>query len=152
VESGVSGLAPPREWDAVTTADCSGRGEDCVFLALEPDRVHVLRGTLETARCAAAALGDLLPPPYRAFARRRGDDTWAVGAVSVELASLPGMEGDELTYVATEDGERSLTLDGRPTVAPTDALEAAAGGRFPAFVLQAARVDADLWEVSVDPL
>jgi hypothetical protein len=152
VESGVSGLAPPREWDAVTTAECPGDGDECVFLALEPDRVHVVQGTRETARCAAGALADAIAPPYKALARRRHGDTWAVGAVSIELASLPGIEGDELTYVATEDGERALTLDGRPIVVPTDALEAAAGGRFPAFVLQAARVDADLWEVSVDPL
>jgi hypothetical protein len=75
-----------------------------------------------------------------------------VGAVSVELASFPAIEGDELTYVAAENGERSLTVDGRPTVAPLDAFESAAGGRFQAFVLQGARVDADLWEVSVDPL
>jgi hypothetical protein len=33
-----------------------------------------------------------------------------------------------------------------------ESLAAVAGERFPAYVLQAARLDADLWEVRIDPL
>jgi hypothetical protein len=86
------------------------------------------------------------------LARRRHEDTWAAGAVSITLASLPGLDGDELTYVVEQGGERSLTVDGRSVVAPTGALDAVVRGRFGAFVLQGTRLDADLWEVSVDPL
>jgi hypothetical protein len=78
---------------------------------------------------------------------------WAVGAVSIEVAELPAdTEGEEVVLTVTHEGERALEIDGRPAIAPTDALERAAGGRHDAYVLRAIHVVDRLWEIGLDPL
>ena len=52
----------------------------------------------------------------------------------------------------TQEGERALEVDGRPTAALIPELEAAAGGRYDSFVLRATRLDRRLWEIGLDPL
>lgn len=150
MESGVSGLARSREWDVVTSATCEGEEGEAVFVALEGS-VVAERGPAGLVECARRALAALIEPPYRAVAVRRDGTVWAVGAVAIEVARLP-FDGDELTLVVTAEGERSLTLDGRESVLDMHALGRVAGGRFDAYVLQARRLDADLWEVQIDPL
>jgi hypothetical protein len=103
--------------------------------------------------CAASALEAEVEPPYRAAAVRRHGDTWAVGAVAIEVADLPAdVEGEELMLTVTEEGERELLVDGRPAVAGLAALERLASGRHDAYVLRAARLQGSLWEVLIDPL
>jgi hypothetical protein len=138
-------------WDAVATAVCAGDGDECVFVALADARTLVEEGGEGIAVCARKALA-MLEPPYRAVALRRAGETWAVGAVAIDVAELTDVDGEELTYVIDEAGERALTVDGRPLGAVPVSLDEVVGGRYAAFVLQAARLDADLWEVSVDPL
>jgi hypothetical protein len=78
---------------------------------------------------------------------------WAVGAVAIEVAELPAdVEGEELMLTVSEDGERALEIDGRPALERLDAVEAVARGRFDAYVLRAARLDRNLWEIEIDPL
>jgi hypothetical protein len=73
--------------------------------------------------------------------------------VAIEVADLPAdVEGEELMLTVTEQGERELIVDGRPTVAGVKALEQLARGRHQAYVLRAARLQGTLWEVLVDPL
>jgi hypothetical protein len=150
----VSGLAPPREWDAVATADCTATGEQCTFVVLEPGRFHGEDGDApDVMECAATAIGSAVRPPYRATAVRKQGDTWAVGAVGIEVADLPAdVEGDELMLTVTEQGERELVVDGRPVVTGVQALEHVARGRSDAYVLRARRLQGSLWEVLVDPL
>jgi hypothetical protein len=94
-----------------------------------------------------------LDPPYRALAVRRDRDMWAVGAVAIEVAELPAdTDGEELMLTVTEEGERALEVDGRPTVEGIDAVERAARGRFAAYVLRATRLEDRLWEIGIDPL
>jgi hypothetical protein len=152
VESGVSGLAPPREWDAVTTTSCDARGDECHFVALDDARTAREDGPPEAVVCARRALESMIQPPYRAVALRRARGTWAVGAVAIETAELPGAPGDELAFTVTPEGERELLVDGRPTTADLEPLERLAAGRFEAFVLRAERLAADTWEVTIDPL
>jgi hypothetical protein len=103
--------------------------------------------------CAATALETDVEPPYRAAAVRRHGDTWAVGAVAIEVADLPAdVEGEELMLTVTEEGERELLVDGRPAVAALGAVERLAKGRHEAYVLRAARLQGSLWEVLIDPL
>jgi hypothetical protein len=52
----------------------------------------------------------------------------------------------------TQDGERALEVDGRPTALLIPALEEAAGGRFDAYFLRATRLEDRLWEIGLDPL
>jgi hypothetical protein len=152
VEAGISGIPRSREWDAVTTATCDAEGDECV-LVRSADEIVVLEGSRDAADCAVAALADQLDPPFRAVARRRNGRTWAVGAVSIEVAELPAdTEGEELMLTVTERGERALEVDGRPAVEGIDALERAAAGRFDAYVLRATRIRGSLWEIGIDPL
>jgi hypothetical protein len=116
-------------------------------------RVLPLRGAAEVAECAADALEGELDRPYRALAVRREGDRWSVGAVAIEVAELPAdTEGEELMLTVTQEGERALEIDGRPTLDGIEALERAAGGRFDAYVLRAARLEGRLWEIGIDPL
>jgi hypothetical protein len=52
----------------------------------------------------------------------------------------------------TQEGERALEVDGRPTLEGIEAVERAAGGRYDAYVLRATRLDERLWEIGIDPL
>ena len=135
----------------MTTARCTVDGDECVYVrAAYAIGEH---GARDATPCLEAALDGLIDPPYRVFARRREGDLWAVGAVRIQVAELPtGLEGEELTLVVDEEGERSVTVDGRPTVVALDALERLVGGRFRAYVLRARRLDAAFWEFTVDPL
>jgi len=102
---------------------------------------------------AARALEGELSTPYRALAVRREGDAWAVGAVAIEVAELPAdTEGDELLLTVTEEGERALEIDGRPTLDSIEPIERAAGGRYDAYVLRGTRLDGRLWEIGIDPL
>jgi hypothetical protein len=133
--------------------ECDAKGKESVFVALTAEhRIHEA-GVAEAIEPAAVALRGEIEPPYRAVAVRREGTTWAVGAVKLEVWRLPTeLEGDELTLVVEANGERTLTVDGRPALLGLEALEKLAAGRSAAYVLQAARLDADLWEVRIDPL
>jgi hypothetical protein len=52
----------------------------------------------------------------------------------------------------TQEGERALEVDGRPTLEGIEAVERAAGDRYDAYVFRAMRLDERLWEIGIDPL
>lgn len=116
----------------------------------EPIHVGADSGPLP---CLARALGDGVEPPYRAVGIRQEGSTWAVGAVRIEVAELPAdIEGEELLLTVTQEGERALEIDGRPTAESIPALEAVVGGRFDAYFARATRLERGLWEIGIDPL
>jgi hypothetical protein len=128
-------------------------GDECVFAALADGRLFHLYGAYEAMDCAARALENEIDRPYRALAVRREGDIWAVGAIAIEVVELPAdTDGEELMLTVTEDGERALEVDGRPSLEGLEALERAAAGRFESFVLRASRLDGRLWEIGIDPL
>ncbi len=107
----------------------------------------------EAVGCAIRALADVIEPPYRAAAVRQVEDTWAVGACAVEVAELPAdIDGEELLLTVTEDRERELRVDGRPSLVGIEGLVRVAARRDDAFVLRARRVAGAFWELTVDPL
>jgi hypothetical protein len=137
----------------VTTARSDATGEEAVFVLLDDGRLLPLHGAREAMDPAARALEGELDTPYRALAVRREGDTWAVGAVAIEVAELPAdTEGEELMLTVTQEGERALEVDGRPTLEGIEAVERAAGERYDAYVLRATRLDERLWEIGIDPL
>ena len=137
----------------MTTARSDAPGEEAVFVLLDDGRLLPLHGAREAMEPAARALEGELDTPYRALAVRREGDTWAVGAVAIEVAELPAdTEGEELMLTVTQEGERALEVDGRPTLEGIEALERATGDRYHAYVLRATRLDGRLWEMGVDPL
>jgi hypothetical protein len=137
----------------VAGARADAKGDEAVFVLLGDGRLIPLHGPREAMEAAARALEGELDTPYRALAVRREGDVWAVGAVAIEVAELPAdTEGDELLLTVTEEGERALEVDGRPTLEGIEPIERAAGGRYDAYVLRARRLDERLWEIGIDPL
>jgi hypothetical protein len=112
-----------------------------------------LHGPANAMDAAARALQGELEPPYRALVVRRVAKKWPVGADAIEVAELPAdTEGEELMLTVTQEGERALEVDGRPTLEGIEAVERAAGDRYDAYVFRAMRLDERLWEIGIDPL
>lgn len=151
-EVGIHGLHRPRRWDAVAVVELDGlEGDDAAFVALDGATYLVERGDprLDAAVFARALE---LDPPYRAEAVRRSESTWAVGARAIVVVELPvSVQGDELQLVF-DGAERSLLVDGLPTLASVPELEALAASRFESWVVRASRVRDTVWEVEVGSL
>jgi hypothetical protein len=153
VEAGISGIPRSREWDAVAAARSDAEGDEAAFVLLNDGRLIPVHGSEEAMEPAARALEGEIETPYRAVAVRRSGDTWAVGAVGIEVVELSAdTEGNELLLTVTQEGERALEVDGRSTIEGIEALEQAVGGRYDAYVLRAERLDERLWEIGIDPL
>jgi hypothetical protein len=149
-EAGVHGVPRARRWDAVGSASAPGLPGDAVHFVALADGTLVVDEDVPDGSLAplADAIEELVAPPYRAEAVHRGDAVWAVAARRVEIAELPGLEGDELE-LAVHGEERSLTLDGRRTFGLNPELEQLVEGDA---VVRGRRIDGDLWELKVDPL
>jgi hypothetical protein len=152
-EPGVHGLARRREWDAVATVRAPEiAGKELAFDVL-PDRTVLVdeeTGDAELAPLADAIEHDL-QPPYRARAVRQSREVWAVAARSIEVIRLPDREGDAIELSKRGD-ERELHVDGAREFGSVPELEALASQRHRDYVVRAERLDADWWEVRVDPL
>ncbi len=117
------GVARPRRWDAVTSAEAELPGAEVHFVALPDGTLLVDEDVPDGALLPLAeAVEQSLQPPYRALAVRQGERIWSVAAVETRVRELAGVEGDELERV--EDG----------------------------VVLRGRRLDGDLWEVEETPL
>jgi hypothetical protein len=151
-EVGIHGIQQVREWDAVVTVDAPDLTVDEVHFVAVPDGElivdeEVLTGLLTPL---ASAVEETIRPPYRAHGIRRDGAVWAVGALRIEVVTLPpSFEGDELELVARE-GQRVLHVDGMPAFDIPPALESLALQGD--YVIRARRLDDRLWEVEVDRL
>lgn len=164
VESGVSGLARQREWDATAIADVPALRET----SLGEVDFRILGDGSVIGDVAPAVLAELtadlaLDPPYAARAVRQNESEWMVGAVRMEseLVELPaGVESLSLEVAVPPDGEAMYLADGEilsePPAGPGGAalarLEELGAGRFQAFVARADRLEDGRWELTVDPL
>jgi len=152
---GIHGLARPRRWDAVLTTEAAGPPLDAVHFTALPDGTLVVDEDVPDGTLAplADAVEAALPPPYKAEAVRRAPEVWAVAARRIEVVRVAEpVAGDEVS-VTEKDGERALVVDGEPTFGSVPELERLGRDRFPdGFALLANRLDADLWEVRLDPL
>ena len=151
-QAGVHGVPRPREYDVVVSIDVEGvPGDEFSFVALEDGTLLLESDDDVQLDPFADALDGLLATPYRAVAVRKGDDTWAVAANSIETATIEDeVEGDtvELAY---QQGESTLLVDGAPAFGSLASFEDLAEG-LDAYVVRASRLDGDLWEVKVTPL
>ena len=164
VESGVSGLARPRQWDATSLVDVDAlRGYDLGQLEFRvlADGSVVGDVPLEAVPALTAEVG--LEAPYTVRAVRRSETAWAVGALRIQSdpIELPGgIAAFSLEVAVPPDGERMLfadgeMVDGEPTGSDArayDEIERAGRARFQAFVARADRVEDGRWELTVDPL
>jgi hypothetical protein len=100
----------------------------------------------------ADAIEREVDPPYRARAVRRKDGVWAVGATAIEVVEVPEqVDGDSVNLVVQGD-ERTLLVDEQPGWSDVPTLENYARERHKDFVLQAERLDGNLWAVEVNAL
>jgi hypothetical protein len=152
-EPGIHGVPRPRRWDAVATAEAPALKGDAVhFVALPDGTILVEEDEPDDALSPLAdAVEASLSPPYRAESVRRGATTWAVAASRIAIVEAPDLRGDEAELVVTRDA-RTLHVDGRPTFGSAPALERAGEAEGPEYVVRAARLDGDLWEIAASPL
>jgi hypothetical protein len=153
-ETGIHGVARPREWDAVATAEAPELDRDTLAFVVLPDGSLLLDDDVDAAAVEplADALEQAVPPPYRAEAVRRDGETWAVAARAIEVVQLPDdVDGDEVV-VASSHGETTLTVDGEQAFGSVAELERVGARRHESYVVRAQRLDETLWEVAVTPL
>jgi hypothetical protein len=157
-EVGIHGVARPREWDAVVTADAPQLGVGELDFAVLPDGTLVVDDSLEpelepgSLDPLASALEATLHPPYRARAVWRGGSSWGVAARRIEVAELPeDVRGDEIV-LSVAGGQRSLDVDGAPSFGSVRTLERLGEARGDAFVVRAERLTDRMWQIEVTPL
>ena len=84
-QAGVHGVPRPREYDVVVSIDVEGvPGDEFSFVALEDGTLLLESDDDVQLDPFADALDGLLAPPYRAVAVRKGENTWAVAANSIQ--------------------------------------------------------------------
>jgi hypothetical protein len=165
VESGVSGLARPREWDATAVVPAPELADslpsELEFRAF-PGTV-VGGGDVAAVERLARELDSLLDRPYTALAVRRTATDWAVAArtLNAELVVIDVPSTIVFLEVAVApDGETSYVVDDEVLAGSVDApleralaeLERRGRARFQAFVARADRVDKERWQLTIDPL
>jgi hypothetical protein len=152
-EAGIHGIHRFREWDALVRVTGVELDVDEVrFVALD-DGTLVVDGDedLDLAPLAEA-IEQELQLQYRAHAVRADDDAWTAAAEAIELVELPReLEGEQLELTVRQ-GERMLIVDGAPAFGDTSELDQLGAERGDDYVVQASRVDGDLWDVRVLPL
>jgi hypothetical protein len=151
-EPGVHGIHRQREWDFVGTTVAPGLADDrIVFVVLPDETLLIEEGEGGDVEPLAGAVESQLELPYRVVAVRQEGDRWAVAANQIEARELPGVAGEEIT-LTLQGTNRELLLDGVEAEERVPALEQLAEERYDAFVLEAERLDGDLWEVRISPL
>ena len=144
----------PAAWDAVTTADAPDLRGDRYEFATVPDGSVIVEETCDEdlSRLADAAERQLTPP-YRALAVRQDERVWLVSARRISVVELPLDDGDELE-LSELGGRRIYSVDGThldPDTAPAELTQL--GEREGTdYVVQAQRLDGNLWEVTASVL
>jgi hypothetical protein len=146
-------MARPAVWDLVTTVTSPGLAGDKVEFATLPTGDLIV--DTETGDADLSPLADAvekqLKPPYRVLARREDDDLWSVAARTIDVVELSFEGGDEIELVEN-DGSTELRVDGKPWTEEIPELERAGETLGADFVVQADRLDGDLWEIRASAL
>jgi hypothetical protein len=149
-EVGIHGLHRQREWDVVLTVEAlRTEGEEQWFVVLADGRIVVEEGAGSVSELEGAIP---LQPPYRAHAVRRPQGIWAVAARRIETVELVDDPGGDALELAWDGVERTVRIDGEPTLAGVPELERLGAARHDAYVVTAARLTGSTWEISVAPL
>lgn len=148
-------MARPGEYDAVVTVHAPEiQGDTAEFATLSNGDmiVDTEQGDADLSPLADAVEKQHVERPYRVVARRGEGDLWSVAARGIDVLQLDFSGGDEIE-LASVDGNIDLKVDGAPSHAQIPELEhagEAANGED--YVVQAERLDGDLWEVRASPL
>jgi hypothetical protein len=152
-EPGIHGVSRTRQWDAVVAVDAPGlAGDEARFVVLaDGTLVDESDGPERELAVLAGAAESAVSRPYRAEAVRRSGAMWAVAAQRIQVVEARGLTGDEAELVVTA-AERSLTVDAERVLASVPAFEAVGRRVGAEFVVRAARIHGDLWELEAHPL
>ena len=146
-------MARPGVWDLVSTVHVSGIAGDTVEFATLPAGDVIV--DTETGDDDLSPFADEvekhLKPPYRVLARRKDDDLWAIAARTIDVVELKFKGGDEIELVENE-GRTELRVDGELARQEIPELERAGEALGSDFVVQADRLDGDLWEIRASAL
>jgi hypothetical protein len=146
-------MARPAVWDILTTVTAPGIAGDRVEFASLPTGDLIV--DTETGDADLSPLADVvekqLKPPYRVLARREDDNLWSVAARTIDVVELKFDGGDEIELVENE-GTTELRVDGKPWKQEIPELERAGETLGADFVVQADRLDGDLWEIRASAL
>ena len=147
-------MARPGEYDAVVSVhapDIAGDAVEFATLANGDVIVDTEQGDADLS-AFADAVEQHVEPPYRVVARRGEGDVWSVAARGIDVLEVQFSGGDEIE-LASVGGSLDVRVDGEPWSGHIPALEhagEAADGED--YVVQAERLDGDLWEVRASPL
>jgi hypothetical protein len=148
-EVGIHGLHRQREWDAVATVEHTAAGTESWFVVLSDGSLLVEAGDTDPEPFRATIS---VAPPFRAHAVRRDGMTWAVAARRIETVELDDAPAGDEVEIAWDGAERTVRVDGEPTLAGVPALERLAAARHSTYVVTAARLAGAIWEIAVTPL
>lgn len=149
-EVGIHGLHRHREWDVLATVEAPDvTGGEIWFAVLENGDILEEEGDADPRGFVAAIA---LAAPYRARAVRRDGGLWVVAAKRIATCTLPEDPGGESVVVAWDGVERTVRIDGMPTLVGVAALEQLGEARYATYVVAATRLAGAVWEVSVTPL
>lgn len=149
-EVGIHGLHRHREWDVVATVEAPDLpGAEIWFVVLQNGEVVPEEGEGDPSAFVRALA---LPVPFRAHAVRREGGLWVVAATRIETTTLAADPGGDAVVVAWDGVERTVRIDGAPTLAGVPELERLGAGRHATYVVAATRLAGAVWEVSVAPL
>jgi hypothetical protein len=152
-ETGIHGLARPREWDVTVATEAPGIDGDVVRFVTLPDGTLLVEEGPDTSLDAlASAVDERLRPPYRARGARQSGDAWAVQATRLEVLELPDAPEGERVEVARHAGTTTLLVDGRQTFGTLPALERRGEVEGSDYAVQAERLDGDLFEIRATAL
>jgi hypothetical protein len=147
-EVGIHGLHRPREWDAVATVRTELPGDVVRFVALPDGTLLVEEGDEDVdPGVLADAVEAEVRAPYRAEAVHRGKDVWAVAARGIDVVEIADDPGGDVVQLVWNGAERTLLVDGVPSLARVRELEALAPARAEAYVIDGERLDGALWEI-----
>lgn len=149
-EVGIHGIHRQREWDAVATLDLGAvMGDEAWFVVLADGTVVVEGGDVNPEPFHT---GVSIAPPFRAHVVRSDGTTWVIAARRIETVELDDAPAGDRLEIAWDGTERTVRIDGVPTLSGVPALERLAARRHRTYVVTASRLAGRVWEVAVSPL
>jgi hypothetical protein len=134
----------------VVAVDVPGvAGDEAWFVVLGDGAVVAEEGDADLSPLAATVA---LERPFRAHALRRNGSLWVVAARRIDTVALSDDPGGDEVELAWDGTERTVRIDGEPTLVGVPELERLGAARHGAYVVTAARLVGSTWEVSVAPL
>jgi hypothetical protein len=147
-------IARPGSYDALLTVEAPQVAGNALDFATLPNGdviVDTEQGDADLSPFADA-VEKTLKPPYRMIARRGEGGLWSVAARGIDVLKVDFEDGDEIE-LASVGGELDVRVDGNPWHGHIPELEQAGdAAEGEDYVVQAERLDGDLWEVRASPL